>query len=155
MRPAVRPAQPADLEAVVALDQVCFGPASWSASTWAGEFARDDRVLLVADEGGVVGYVVLIVPPDPRDPVDLTRIAVTPAERRTGIGSQLATAALGAVRDRNVLLEVAESNEHARRLYRGQGFREISRRRGYYQRPSGSEDAVIMQRQALRVGGKV
>jgi [ribosomal protein S18]-alanine N-acetyltransferase len=126
------------------LDKVCFGDSAWSAAAWTGEFARldTDRAVLVADEGTQVGYVVLLVPPDVADPVDLLRIAVSPAERRTGIGGQLMTAALRRCTGRTVLLEVAAGNESAAALYRGYGFEEISRRRGYY---AGGEDAVIMQ----------
>ncbi|WP_328990969.1 GNAT family N-acetyltransferase [Kribbella sp. NBC_01245] len=143
MRPAIRPAVAADLDGVVALDAQCFGASAWSRSSWIDEFARVgvDRLVLVADEGAVVGYVVLLVPPAAEDPVDLTRIAVVPAERRTGIGAQLTTAALAAVPGRTVLLEVAEGNEHARRLYAAHGFVEISRRRGYY---PGPQDALIL-----------
>ncbi|MFC0628814.1 GNAT family N-acetyltransferase [Kribbella deserti] len=127
----------------MALDSECFGTAAWSRASWVDEFDRVgvDRLVLVADEGAVVGYVVLLVPPVAEDPVDLTRIAVAPAERRTGIGAQLTTAALAAVPGRTVLLEVAEGNDHARRLYAVQGFVEISRRRGYY---PGPQDALIL-----------
>jgi ribosomal-protein-alanine N-acetyltransferase len=85
---------------------------------------------------------VLLVPPAAEDPVDLLRIAVSPAERRTGIGGQLTTAALRRCAGRTVLLEVAAGNESAGMLYRSFGFAEISRRRGYY---AGGEDAVIMR----------
>ena len=144
MRPAIRPAVPDDLPALVALDEVCFGPTAWSTVAWATEFDRlaEDRVILVADEGSVVGYVVLLVPPVELDVVELLRIAVTPAERRSGIGGQLMTAALARCAGRTVLLEVAAGNESAVELYGGFGFAEISRRRGYY---AGGEDAVIMR----------
>lgn len=144
MRPAIRPATAGDLPALVALDEVCFGSEAWSTVSWTGEFERrsEDRVILVADEGAVVGYVVLLVPPVALDVVELLRIAVTPAERRTGIGGQLMTAVLAQCRGRTVLLEVAASNESATGLYAGFGFEEISRRRGYY---AGGEDAVIMR----------
>jgi ribosomal-protein-alanine N-acetyltransferase len=144
VRPAIRSAVPSDLDALVALDHDCFGDSAWSASAWTDEFARldTDRVILVADEGTPVGYVVLLVPPEKQDPVDLLRIAVSPAERRTGIGGQLMTAALQRCAGRTVLLEVAAGNEGATALYRGYGFEEISRRRGYY---AGGEDATIMQ----------
>lgn len=144
MRPAIRPAAATDLDALVALDSVCFGDSAWSTESWTAEFARlaTDRVVLVADEGVAVGYVVLLVPPVEEDPVELLRIAVTPAERRTGIGGQLMTAALQRCAGRTVLLEVAAGNESAGALYRGFGFEEISRRRGYY---AGGEDAVIMR----------
>jgi [ribosomal protein S18]-alanine N-acetyltransferase len=144
VRPAIRPAVADDLPALVALDEVCFGPTAWSTVAWATEFERrsEDRVILVADEGSVVGYVVLLVPPVELDVVELLRIAVTPAERRTGIGGQLMTAALARCAGRTVLLEVAAGNESAVLLYGGFGFEEISRRRGYY---AGGEDAVIMR----------
>lgn len=144
MRPAIRPATPADLLAVAALDEVCFGAEAWSTVAWEIEFDRmsEDRVILVADEGDVVGYVVLLVPPVSLDVVELLRIAVKPAGRRTGIGGQLMTAALARCAGRTVLLEVASGNEFALKLYGAFGFEEISRRRGYY---AGGEDAVIMR----------
>lgn len=145
MRRRIRPAEPADLAALVALDQVCFGASAWSSDSWAEEFARlaEDRVVLVvADEGAVVGYVVLLVPAAAEDPVDLLRIAVAPDERRTGIGGELLINALEWCAGRTILLEVAAGNESARALYRRFGFEEISRRRGYY---AGGEDAVIMR----------
>jgi ribosomal-protein-alanine N-acetyltransferase len=144
VRPEIRPAGPADLQAVLELDQVCFGSEALSPASWADEFGRigQDRVVLVADEGGVVGYVVLLVPPVAEDPVDLLRIAVTPPERHTGIGGQLLTAVLASAAGRTMLLEVAEGNKSASALYAGAGFVEISRRQGYY---PGGEDALIMQ----------
>ena len=144
MRPAIRPARADDLPELVALDEVCFGPDAWSAGAWADEFERlsEDRMILVADEGAVVGYAVLLVPPVVEDVVEVLRVAVTPAERRTGIGGQLMTIALERCAGRTVLLEVASSNQSARGLYAAFGFEEISRRRGYY---GGGEDAVIMR----------
>jgi ribosomal-protein-alanine N-acetyltransferase len=133
-----------DLPELIALDEVCFGSEAWSAGAWADEFARlsEDRVILVADEGRVVGYAVLLVPPVAEDVVEVLRVAVTPAERRTGIGGQLMVMVLDRCAGRTVLLEVAAGNEAARGLYAGFGFEEISRRRGYY---GGGEDAVIMR----------
>jgi len=144
VRPGIRPAVADDLPAIAALDEVCFGREAWSGAAWEAEFERltDDRVILVADEGAVVGYVVLLVPPVVVDVVELLRIAVTPGERRTGVGGQLMTAALARCAGRTVLLEVAAGNEAAIGLYGGFGFDEISRRRGYY---AGGEDAVIMR----------
>ncbi len=144
MRPAIRLATADDLPALVALDTLCFGSSAWSTVAWTTEFERlpEDRVILVADEGEVVGYVVLLVPPVSLDVVELLRIAVTPGERRTGIGGQLMTAALSKCSGRTVLLEVAAGNDSALGLYSAFGFEVISRRRGYY---AGGEDAVIMR----------
>ncbi|WP_427888847.1 GNAT family N-acetyltransferase [Kribbella sp. GL6] len=144
MRPVIRAAVAADLPALVALDEVCFGATAWSEVAWADEFERltEDRVVLVADSGSVVGYVVLLLPPVVEDVVEVLRIAVAPGERRTGIGGQLLTIALERCTGRTVLLEVAAGNESAIGLYAGFGFAQISRRRGYY---PGGEDAVIMR----------
>ena len=49
--------------------------------------------------------------------------------------------ALGLTR---LLLEVRQSNERARALYRRRGFAEIGIRRGYYPATQGREDAVVM-----------
>lgn len=145
-----RPGAAADIDAVVALDRECFGAEAWSPDSWAGEFERldDTRVILIAETAGeLVGYVVLIVPDHPDDPVDLARVAVSPAHRRTGIGGQLLEAAL--VHGRTTILEVAEGNKAARKLYQRFGFVEISRRAGYY--PDG-EDALILQRKRPMAG---
>ncbi|GAA1552687.1 ribosomal protein S18-alanine N-acetyltransferase [Kribbella lupini] len=140
---SIRPALPSDQPAVVALDTACFPKDAWNPESWSDEFTRADRRILVADESTLAGYVVLLVPPVVEDPVDLLRIAVDPAYRRTGLGRRLLAAALDSQRARTVLLEVAAGNDAAIGLYAGFGFREISRRRGYY---TGGEDAVVMQR---------
>jgi ribosomal protein S18 acetylase RimI-like enzyme len=157
----IRPAEPSDQPAVAALDAACFPKDAWSDRSWAEEFTRADRQILVAEAGAagngvdaptgragagagrLRGFVVLLVPPGADEPVDLLRIAVDPADRRTGVGRGLLAAALERHPGRTVLLEVAASNEAATGLYAGFGFVEISRRRGYY---AGGEDAVIMRR---------
>jgi [ribosomal protein S18]-alanine N-acetyltransferase len=138
----VRPAMPADLDGVAGLDAACFGAAAWTTASWTDEFGRADRRVLVAVTGSVLtGYVALIVPEFAADPVDLTRIGVAPAVRRTGVAAGLMAAALDAVPGRVVMLEVAEGNDAALALYRATGFSEIGRRRGYY----GDGDALIMR----------
>ncbi len=137
-----RPGTPSDLDAVVALDRVCFGATAWSRESWTAEFTRADRSVLVAASPSVVGYAALIVPEFAGDPVDLLRIAVAPDVRRTGIAAGLLTEALNSVAGRVVLLEVAEGNDAARRLYATRGFEVIGRRDGYY----GDQDALIMRR---------
>ena len=131
-----------DLEAVVGLDRSCFGAEAWSRESWTAEFTRADRSVLLAAGPSVVGYVALIVPEFARDPVDLTRIAVAPGVRRTGIAARLLTEALDSVAGRVVLLEVAEGNDAALGLYQAHGFEVIGRRGGYY----GGQDALIMRR---------
>lgn len=81
---------------------------------------------------------------------ELENIVVSPAARRTGIGSQLLDALKRAASETNcasVFLEVRESNQAARAFYEGVGFKQDGRRKSYYSSPS--EDAILY-RLALR-----
>ncbi|HUF57808.1 MAG TPA: GNAT family N-acetyltransferase [Thermohalobaculum sp.] len=79
---------------------------------------------------------------------EILTLAVVPAARGRGLGRALldaltaAAAADGAAR---LVLEVAESNAAARRLYAAAGFAVIGRRRGYVHRADGTrEDALVL-----------
>ena len=48
-----------------------------------------------------------------------------------------------------VFLEVDEDNVPARKLYRRAGFREVGRRAGYYQDPTGRSTAALVLRRDL------
>jgi len=81
------------------------------------------------------------------DEGEIANIAVAPDEWGAGIGRALLDAALDEADRRRataVYLEVRDSNERARHLYRSRGFEEVGRRRGYYRRPV--EDAIVLRR---------
>ena len=90
----------------------------------------------------VIGYAGLLVAADEGY---ITNVAVDPSRRRQGVAAQLLQVfdnfALG-----NQLafltLEVRPSNTAAIALYQGFGFREVGRRRNYYDLPK--EDALIL-----------
>ncbi|MEO0815411.1 MAG: GNAT family N-acetyltransferase, partial [Myxococcota bacterium] len=74
---------------------------------------------------------------------ELHRIVIARDSRRQGYASALLGNALA--RDPGVwLLEVAASNQAARRLYALHAFREVGRRSAYY--PNG-DDAILMRRE--------
>ena len=80
-------------------------------------------------------------------------IASDPAFRRRGIGDALLKGLTeeAARRDAgSIFLEVRESNDAARAMYRKAGFLEKGIRRNYYHAPI--ENAVVMQLE-LRTGG--
>lgn len=84
------------------------------------------------------------------DEAEIITIATRAQFQRRGVARQLLThqlAALGAQRVRLVFLEVAASNTAALGLYRAMGFTEAGRRKGYYARQQGREDAIIMRRE--------
>lgn len=139
----LRPAGPGDVAAVTALEATIFAGDAWSEPLVREELTGAGRRVVVADDGGVVGYAVTL---RAGDVVDLQRIAVVPALRRGGLARRMLEHLLAtAVEDggRRMLLEVAEGNEAARAFYAAEGFEEIARRRRYYRDGS---DAVVMQR---------
>ncbi|SDF89230.1 [SSU ribosomal protein S18P]-alanine acetyltransferase [Blastococcus aurantiacus] len=141
----LRPMRPADLAAVMELEEELFAPDTWTAAMYREELAlTDTRHYLVAEDGGtVVGYAGLIAYDDE---AHVATIGVTGSRQGEGTGALLLDALLAEADRRSpvVLLEVRADNEHAQELYRRRGFTEIGRRRGYYQ-PSGT-DAVVMRR---------
>lgn len=75
---------------------------------------------------------------------ELENIVVSENVRRGGIGFILATKFADYVREANgtgIFLEVRESNQAARALYRKQGFQEAGRRKDYYSNPP--DDAIV------------
>jgi len=139
----IRRATRDDVAAVLAIEQAAFADDAWSETLVELELVAPGRVVLVAEEDDVpTGYASAAVV---ADVADLTRIAVTPGARRSGLGRALLgdlaerVAALGAER---MMLEVADTNEPALALYRAAGFAEITRRRDYYGR---GRDAVVME----------
>ena len=79
------------------------------------------------------------------DEVHLLDLAVDPDARRRGVARALVGRVLTYAREnqaRLVLLEVRQSNDAARALYRSAGFSENGVRRGYYS--DNGEDAVEM-----------
>ena len=60
------------------------------------------------------------------------------------LNDHLAGSVMGSRGIEAVYLEVRDSNQRARQLYRSRGFEEVGRRRGYYRRPV--EDAIVLRR---------
>ena len=138
-------ASDADIPAIVAIERAAFSD-PWSARSFR-EALEHSAVLFAcarSDDGEVAGYVVAWFVADEGE---IANLAVVPGAWGAGIGAALLDAALAEASSRNVAavyLEVRDSNERARRLYRSRGFGEIGRRRGYYQHPD--EDAIVLRR---------
>lgn len=102
------------------------------------------HVLLVAqnESGDAMGYVGMMYV---LDEGYISNVAVAPEFRRMGIADALIEM-LKAVADELklsfVTLEVRESNEPARNLYKKHGFTDVGRRKNYYDMPT--EDAILM-----------
>jgi ribosomal-protein-alanine N-acetyltransferase len=129
-----------DLAACLALDRDSLG-GLWSEAQWLRELEEGRRPgvgLFRGDElrALATGWLVL-------EELHVTAVAVAPAWRRRGLGARVLMALLrrslelGAER---ATLEVAASNQAARRLYAALGFREAGIRHRYY---SNGDDALI------------
>jgi ribosomal-protein-alanine N-acetyltransferase len=79
---------------------------------------------------------------------EVLTLAVDPLLRRRGAARALLEAAFAAARTAGaeaMFLEVAADNEAAIGLYEGAGFVRVGARPGYYQRPYGAIDALVMR----------
>ena len=146
MRVRIVPMTADHLDAVTALERICFSD-PWSRSLLAAELDNGLSAFLVAldSEGQVAGYAGLQVI---LDEGTVTNIAVRPDCRRRGVASQLLQVFLDFAQGNRLAfltLEVRASNYDAIALYGSRGFRSVGRRKNYYEHPR--EDAIIMTRE--------
>lgn len=143
---STRPATPADLDAIMALEHASFPTDAWSPAMMREELVSPHGWYVVVEEGGrLVGYAGLRAVRGARD-ADIQTIAIAETARGRGRGRALLTALLGeAVRRdvREVFLEVRADNPVAQALYASEGFVDVGRRPRYYQ--PDDVDAVVMQ----------
>jgi ribosomal-protein-alanine N-acetyltransferase len=108
-----------------------------------------DGKLLGPDAQTPIGFALTAGVLDERE---LLSLAVVPAHRRKGGASALIDAVVERVQAEGVtrlLLEVAEDNDDARRLYARFGFEPIGRRPGYYTKRNGPAVAAITLARAV------
>ena len=141
----IRPARPADVAALAALERRCFSD-PWSDASFREAVEGGWSFGLVAEDGPeIAGYLIAR---DAAGTGEILNLAVAPEQRRSGIARQLLDAGLAALAGRNVeevFLEVRESNLAAQALYVGAGFRPVGQRSGYYRSPK--EDALVLRRE--------
>lgn len=139
---AIVDAQPRHLPQVERLEQACFS-VPWTQAQLRAQLPDDRHVFLVAEQGGaVLGYVGLM---HVLDEGYISNVAVAPQQRRQGIGEALIAELTRRAADLGLAfltLEVRASNALAIRLYEKMSFRQVGRRKNYYQRPE--EDAILM-----------
>jgi ribosomal-protein-alanine N-acetyltransferase len=135
-----------DLDVLLPHEQAMFGSEAWSRESYLDELADTElRYYLVAEnaDGVLLGSGGLMTI---GETAQILTVGVLPAARRHGLGRVLVRALITEARRRGaseVLLEVREDNLAARKLYEAEGFANLGRRRGYYDR--GRVDAVTMR----------
>ena len=133
-----------DIPRILEIERVSF-LTPWTEGMFRSQLRFKDRSInLVAVESeAIAGYAAAWIA---YDEIHLLSIAVDPAMRRGGIGSEILRAVIasgGAQGGRSVILEVREGNTAARSFYRKHGFLEIGRRGRYYS--DTGEDAILME----------
>ena len=112
----------------------------WTADQVA-EVLRSDvnSCALAEDENRLVGFLVW---QETDFEAEVLQIAVLPSYQ----GQKIATALFGFLpADKEIFLEVRESNKPALLFYKKEKFEEIARRKAYYHAPV--EDAIVMKRE--------
>ena len=94
--------------------------------------------IMIKTNDEIMGYVILY---DTLDNFDLFEIAVKVEYRNQGLGIKLLNALFEKCTDRDILLEVNETNVKALSLYEKNGFVRISVRKNYYK---DNKNAIIM-----------
>lgn len=128
--------------------QICLdannGESTWKLSSFESELDNLYNVYLGYEIGGsIIGFIgcSLIF-----DSLAINNFAISPEYKRQGIGEKLLKALLNYGKKNgadNFILEVRISNKSAISLYEKVGFRQIDRRKNYYEQPT--EDAYIFQ----------
>jgi N6-L-threonylcarbamoyladenine synthase len=145
---AFRPAELADLPALMRLETSTFVSDAWSTDAMRGELTTRHGWYVVAVDAAddrILGYAGLACPRGVHA-ADVQTIAVADGSRGRGIGRALLTrlvAEAHARGAREVLLEVRADNPVAQALYASLGFEPIAVRPHYYQ--PDDVDAVVMR----------
>lgn len=132
---------------LAAMHRACFPDDPWDGDSMA-------RILALA---GVFGYLAwqaddpsgFVLARDLGEEAEILSLGVLPRWRRRGTGRALLDAVVAEAARRNLgslVLEVAEGNEPARRLYAAAGFVEVGRRPRYYRDVDRLADGLILRR---------
>jgi [ribosomal protein S18]-alanine N-acetyltransferase len=143
MPPAIRSATLDDLPAILAIEQQAANAAHWPAEEY--EKLVKTGVVLVAEQAGhLCGFVCAKAV---AGELEVENVVVANEFLRQGIADQLMRVLIEHAENgaaSRILLEVRESNRPARKLYEKHAFREVGRRRNYYDNPL--EDAILYER---------
>jgi len=131
----VRAGEPADLEAIAAIQSASPEAALWPP----GDYLQYD--LRVAErQRRVAGF--LVARRTAEGEAEVLNLAVAPEFRRQGVARALMRAFLHGFQG-DVFLEVRSSNLSALEFYKSLGFQELTLRTDYYERPP--EAAIVMK----------
>jgi len=142
-----------DMEALLDLERICFHH-PWNRLSFYAELIAENAHHLAVKQCSPQREKILIAYHFFRvitDEMEIMRIAVAPEHRGQGIAAMLLSAGLREAVGFGAsvsFLEVRSSNTAALALYKGQGFQQVGRRKGYYPENGGEnrEDALILMK---------
>jgi ribosomal-protein-alanine N-acetyltransferase len=141
---AIRRLKSIDVPAVLAILRENPEAATWSRESLLQWASAESAAWVAERSGSVVGFLIGRMA---ADEFEILNMAVSRAQRRSGIGSNLLGSALEFARiagNVRAYLEVRASNGPAIALYARHGFTECGRRSRYYRDPV--EDALLLSR---------
>jgi len=141
----IRTATLADVPAILAIEHEAASAAHWPVAEYERLIANG-VVMLAELAGRPSGFVCAKAL---AGEWEIENVVVAPKFLRQGIADRLIQALIEQAEKftvSRILLEVRQSNRPARRLYEKNGFREVGRRRQYYNNPP--EDAILYERAA-------
>ena len=145
MNDLIRDAREGDLPRLAEIERECFS-VPWTVDMLRSQLSPGQHVFLVAEKDGeAAGYIGLAYV---LDEGYISNVAVAPSFRRRGIGDALLDGMEARGRALSLAfltLEVRESNAPARALYAKHGYRDVGRRKNYYEKPR--EDAILMTKE--------
>jgi ribosomal-protein-alanine N-acetyltransferase len=140
---------PEDVPEVMAVERAAYS-GGWPATAFERELTGNGmaRYIVLEEAGaGIAGFAGLWLMVDE---AHVVTVAVLPEERRRGLGRLLVHGLVDLAIEHGMsvaTLEVRESNQAARALYREYGFYEVGERKRYYS--DNRENAVIMTTEEL------
>jgi [ribosomal protein S18]-alanine N-acetyltransferase len=149
----IRRANSSDIPAMIALDRQTVTAAHWSEQQYQRLFAPTDSAVSSAiafvaedepEEKKICKAQAFLIAHQVDAEWELQNLVVSPSHRQQGIATGLVEELVEAIRDRKgavIFLEVRESNQAARSLYKKLGFEETGLRKSYYSNPP--ENAII------------
>jgi ribosomal-protein-alanine N-acetyltransferase len=147
----VRPMTIASLDGVLELELEVY-PFPWTRGNFVDSLVAGYTAWTLNHvDGDLVGYCIAM---SGVGEMHLLNITIAPAARRRGHARRIVTELVRVCRSRResrLWLEVRESNDEAREVYRRLGFAAVGRRKGYYPAPAGRrEDAIVMSLDVMR-----
>jgi ribosomal-protein-alanine N-acetyltransferase len=135
----IRAGMAEDLGQIAAIQSESPEAAQWNPADYLGY-----RLWVLTEEGRIAGF--LAARETAPGECELLNLAVAPAFRRRGVARRLVEELIKTLKtgiELTVFLEVRESNEAARAMYKSMNFKEVSTRPKYYTFPP--ESAIVMK----------